>query len=136
MTVIEKAPVPIYEATCYECKSKIQYKKSEVFTSHIQCPVCGILVWADTIQPVRYEGDQAMTLEDAIRHAEEVAKEKEEASKRWKECKDSQTIEWSKLYFDSVEEIIEKCDKYATEHRQLAEWLRELKERREKDGYS
>lgn len=68
-----------------------------------------------------------MTLEDAIKHAEEVAKEKEEASKRWKECKDSQTIEWSKLYFDSVEEIIEKCDKYATEHRQLAEWLRELK---------
>ena len=72
-----------------------------------------------------------MTLEDAIRHAEEVEKEKEEASKRWKECKDSQTIEWSKLYFDSVEEIIEKCDKCAAEHRQLAEWLKELKELRE-----
>ena len=55
MTVAEKAPVPIYEVTCCECKSKIQYKKSEVFTSHIQCPVCGILLWADTTQPVRYE---------------------------------------------------------------------------------
>jgi len=57
MIVIEKRPVPIYEATCGECKSKIQYKKSEVLTSHIRCPVCGEPLWADTIQPVRYEED-------------------------------------------------------------------------------
>ena len=55
MIVIEKKPVPIYELTCYECKSKIRYRKSEVFTCHIKCPVCGVLVWADTIQPVRME---------------------------------------------------------------------------------
>ena len=56
MIVIEKKPVPIYEVECIECKSKIQYRKSEVsFTSYITYPVCGISNWADTIRPVRYE---------------------------------------------------------------------------------
>ena len=55
MIVTEKNPVPIYEVICFECKSKIQYKRSEVFICHIQCPVCGVSLWADTIQPVRYE---------------------------------------------------------------------------------
>ena len=55
MVVTEKKPVPIYEVTCCECKSKIQYKKFEVFIGHIHCPVCGISIWADTIRPVRYE---------------------------------------------------------------------------------
>lgn len=55
MIVTEKNPVPIYEVTCCECKSKIQYKKSEVFMGHITCPVCGVSMWAGTIQPVRYE---------------------------------------------------------------------------------
>ena len=56
MIVTEKKPVPIYEVECTECKSKIQYRKSEVsFTSYITCPVCGVSVWADTIRPVRYE---------------------------------------------------------------------------------
>ena len=55
MIVTEKKPVPIYEVECCECKSKIQYRKSEVFTCHITCPVCGISLWADTIQPVKYE---------------------------------------------------------------------------------
>ena len=55
MIVTEKKPVPIYEVTCYECKSKIQYKQSEVSFYHIQCPVCGVSLWANTILPVRYE---------------------------------------------------------------------------------
>ncbi len=55
MIVTEKNPVPIYEVTCFECKSKIQYKRSEIFICHIQCPVCGVSLWADAIQPVRYE---------------------------------------------------------------------------------
>ena len=56
MIVIEKKPVPIYEVECIECKSKIQYRKSEVsFTSYITCPVCGMSIWAGTIRPVRYE---------------------------------------------------------------------------------
>lgn len=56
MIVTERKPVPIYEAECSECHSKIQYRKSEVsITSYIKCPVCGVSVWADTIQPVGYE---------------------------------------------------------------------------------
>lgn len=55
MTVIEKKPVPIYEVECIECKSKIQYKAAEVSWYHITCPVCGVLLWANTIYPVKYE---------------------------------------------------------------------------------
>ena len=55
MIVTKKKPVPIYEVTCFECKSKIQYKRSEIFICHIQCPVCGASLWADAIRPVRYE---------------------------------------------------------------------------------
>lgn len=59
MFAVEKKPVPIYETTCYECKSKIRYKKSEVSFSYITCPVCGVSLWADTIQPVMYvEGER------------------------------------------------------------------------------
>lgn len=57
MTVIERKPIPIYEVECFECKSKIQYKKSEVFTCHITCPVCGVSLWADTINPVKMENE-------------------------------------------------------------------------------
>lgn len=55
MTVIDKKPVPIYEVECPECKSKIEYKKSEVHTCHIDCPICGMSIWADAIRPVRME---------------------------------------------------------------------------------
>lgn len=55
MEVIEKKPVPIYEVVCDECKSKIQYKASEVSWYHITCPVCGVSLWANTIVPVRME---------------------------------------------------------------------------------
>lgn len=56
MNVIEKKPIPIYQAECQECHSKILYKKSEVsLCSYIICPVCGMSVWADTIRPVKYE---------------------------------------------------------------------------------
>ena len=55
MVVTEKKPVPIYEVTCCECESKIQYKKSEVFNCHIRCPVCGVVFRAYTNLPVRYE---------------------------------------------------------------------------------
>lgn len=55
MTIMEKNPVPIYEVTCCECKSKLQYRKSEVYLNYIKCPVCGVPNWANTIRPVRYE---------------------------------------------------------------------------------
>lgn len=56
MNVVDRKPVPIYEAECSECHSKIQYRKSEVsFVHYIICPICGMSVWADTIKPVKYE---------------------------------------------------------------------------------
>ena len=59
MIIAEKKPVLIYEVTCCECKSKIQYKKSEVSLCHIQCPVCGVSLLANTILPVKYEEGEA-----------------------------------------------------------------------------
>lgn len=55
MKVVEKKPVPIYEVTCFECQSRIEYKASEVNYCHITCPVCGTLLWAMTIVPKRFE---------------------------------------------------------------------------------
>lgn len=55
MEAIKRKPVPIYEVECEECRSRIQYRKAEVFVCHITCPVCGVSVWANTIRPVRYE---------------------------------------------------------------------------------
>ena len=45
MTVIDKKPVPIYEAECFECHSVINFKKSEVDNCFIKCPVCGISLY-------------------------------------------------------------------------------------------
>lgn len=56
-----------------------------------------------------------MTLEEAIKHCEEVAEELEEEAV--KGCCDDT-------------EIMNNCIKCASEHRQLAEWLKELKESR------
>lgn len=56
MTVVERKPVPIYEFVCDECKSRIQYKRSEVsFTDHVTCPVCGMTKWAETDNPIGWE---------------------------------------------------------------------------------
>ena len=55
MEVVERKPVPIYEVSCFECKSKIWYKASEVYWGHITCPVCGTSLWAITIGPVCYK---------------------------------------------------------------------------------
>ena len=56
-----------------------------------------------------------MTLEEAIKHAEEVAEEKEN---------EVQDLEYSKL--DWKHEA-DQCSKCAEEHRQLAEWLKDYK---------
>lgn len=57
MTVIEKRPVPIYETRCPECRSVLHYRKSEVSLSHIKCPVCGMVIWADTTKPCEWQCD-------------------------------------------------------------------------------
>jgi len=59
-----------------------------------------------------------MTLEEAIIHCEEVVKTKSEDFEEY--CKN-----------DENNYIIEKCAECIEEHKQLAEWLKELKQLRE-----
>ena len=53
MKVVERKPIPIYEVTCIECKSRLQYKASEVSWNHITCPVCGVSLYVDEVHPVK-----------------------------------------------------------------------------------
>ena len=55
-----------------------------------------------------------MTLDEAIRHCEEVAEEKDKSVELYRAVK-------------ATEGLIAKCENCAKEHRQLAEWLKELK---------
>lgn len=57
MTVINKKPVPIYEVECFECHSVINFKKSEVHSCFIKCPVCGVSLMVTPLHPVRYENE-------------------------------------------------------------------------------
>ena len=59
-----------------------------------------------------------MTLDEAIKHAEEVAQEK---GYEYQDCLDVHDME------NAME-----CGKCGEEHRQLAEWLKELRERKSK----
>ena len=52
MIVIEQKPIPMYEVECFECKSKLQYKKGEVHNSFITCPVCGVSIMVVPTHPV------------------------------------------------------------------------------------
>lgn len=63
-----------------------------------------------------------MTLDEAIRHAEEVAKENEE-----RHMENPSILGYQEKFYD--------CKECAEEHRQLAEWLKELKERRQHTGH-
>ena len=56
-----------------------------------------------------------MTLEEAIKHCEEVAEENEKDAEQFKRIK-------------ATQDMISHCYECAEEHRQLAEWLRALKE--------
>ncbi len=77
-----------------------------------------------------------MTLDEAIKHAEEVAEENEKSLKRWKECKNRGTVGWSDFDKEKVDTSITRCGRCAEEHRQLAEWLKELKHLRNLVAYS
>ena len=65
-----------------------------------------------------------MTLDEAIRHAEEVA---EEQMQRIDNLSDIPRFGSS----DEDIKLIEKCEKCAEEYHQFAEWLKELKMYRE-----
>ena len=60
----------------------------------------------------------SMTLEEAIEHAEKVAEENEKISL------------YTPVECIPADLSIEQCQKCAEEHRQLADWLKELRERR------
>lgn len=64
-----------------------------------------------------------MTLDDAIKHAEEVAEKEEEHIN-----KTFATFGEDRVLFNKEENECKKC---AEEHRQLAEWLKELKQFKE-----
>lgn len=57
-----------------------------------------------------------MTIDEAIKHCEEVATENEQTIIYY-------TIQGDKEWLDECEKVYIEC---AKEHRQLAEWLREL----------
>lgn len=66
-----------------------------------------------------------MTLDDAIKHAEEVAEEQEKAAKEWHE---NQVRKCELFPFVEMDFTYEnECKKCADEHRQLAEWLKDYK---------
>lgn len=65
-----------------------------------------------------------MTLDEAIKHAEEVADEKEKESKVYAKLRTYEDL----TLFEHEETSCKSC---AEEHRQLAEWLKELKMYRE-----
>lgn len=64
-----------------------------------------------------------MTLDEAIEHCEEKAKEQDKLATRYEDASG-----YSRSHIESLktDESI-KCRACASEHRQLAEWLRELK---------
>ena len=75
-----------------------------------------------------------MTIDEAIQHAEEVAKGYEEDISKWeytlseyrkRECVEQTTI-------PRCEKALNRCKKCASEHRQLAEWLKDYKRLLEK----
>ena len=68
-----------------------------------------------------------MTLDEAIRHCEEVAERNETSAITYKNCKEIKTNMYEKLTAEKAESDCIQC---AADHRQLAEWLTELKERR------
>jgi hypothetical protein len=67
-----------------------------------------------------------MTLDGAIKHAEEVAEEQDKLCKRYDDASG-----YSRSHNESIRVAdAKRCERYANEYRQLAEWLKELKEAR------
>lgn len=72
-----------------------------------------------------------MTLEEAIIHAENVAEEIEHDAKEYNRLAKLETYPSRK----ECESAYKRCCKCAEEHRQLAEWLKELKYYREEANH-
>ena len=77
-----------------------------------------------------------MTLDEAIKHCEEVAEDNECTAHSltkdgWQEHFDNLTRGKETEYKNVRDEMANSCLECAEEHRQLAEWLKELKQLRE-----
>lgn len=72
-----------------------------------------------------------MTLEEAIKHAEEVAKGNEDSAKEYYRIANLEYHPNKK----EAENAYVKCMECHKEHRQLAEWLKELKKYREENHW-
>lgn len=70
-----------------------------------------------------------MTIDEAIKHCLEVADKNEIDSITYKNCKEIKTNMYEKLLAEKVENDCKEC---AADHRQLADWLKELKVQRGK----
>ena len=68
-----------------------------------------------------------MTLDESIKYIEEVAEEQEILANKFKSFKDYGNPK------SSITSGYEKCKNFADEHKQLAEWLKELKQLREQE---
>jgi len=66
-----------------------------------------------------------MTIDEAIKHCLEVAEQNETSAILFKNCKEVKTNMYEKLTAEKSENDCREC---AADHRQLAEWLTELKE--------
>jgi hypothetical protein len=71
-----------------------------------------------------------LTLDEAIKHCEEVAEQNETSAITYKNCKEIKANMYEKLTAEKAENDCREC---AADHRQLAEWLTELKDLRDEN---
>lgn len=88
--------------------------------------------WFDRAEPSTNTGKgserEEMTLDKAIEHAEEVAEEQDKLCKRYDDASG-----YTRSHNEDIRTSDAKqCERCAEEHRQLAEWLTELKQLRER----
>ncbi|MBO6108101.1 MAG: hypothetical protein J6P16_01715 [Eubacterium sp.] len=68
-----------------------------------------------------------MTLDEAIKHCKEVAKEQDKLCKRYDDASG-----YSRSHNEAIRTTdAKRCEECAEEHRQLAAWLKELKDAKE-----
>lgn len=80
---------------------------------------------------MKLDGSGEMTIDEAIKHAKKVAEEQEKAAQEWHEnqIRKCELIRFAEMDYTRENE----CKKCAEEHRQLAEWLKELKAYKEQE---
>ena len=71
-----------------------------------------------------------MSLDDAIRHAEEVAEEQEKLCKRYDDASG-----YTRSHNENIRTFdAKKCEKCSSEYRQVAEWLKDYKRLLEREA--